>query len=166
MVIALPPTRSCFVCGVENPLGLKLRFTAEPGRVRAPYQPRREHVGFQDTVHGGLTSTVLDEAMVWACGAATGRFTYCAELTVRFLKPVRPETAYEVIGWLRENRRSRLLLAEAELRDASGLVLASASGKYMPIAEEALAPMLGDFLGDPRAVFSLIAKQQAREAAV
>jgi acyl-coenzyme A thioesterase PaaI-like protein len=158
MAITLPRTRSCFVCGAENPFGLKLEFTAEKGRVRAAFRPRREHVGFQDTLHGGLTSTVLDEAMTWACGAGTGRFAYCAELTVRFLKPVRPENGYEVIGWLRENRRNRLLLAEAELREASGLVLASASGKYMPIAEEALAPMLSDFLGDPRAALAQIAE--------
>ena len=157
MAIALPPTRSCFVCGAEHPLGLKLRFTAQPGQVRGVFEPRREHVGFQDTVHGGLTSTVLDEAMVWACEAATGRFAYCAELTVRFLKPVRPETACEVIGVLKENRRNRLFWAEAELRDATGVVLASASGKYVPIGEEAIVPMLADFLGDPRVAFAALA---------
>jgi acyl-coenzyme A thioesterase PaaI-like protein len=128
--------------------------------VRASFQPRREHIGFHDTVHGGLTSTVLDEAMVWACGAATGRFVYCAELTVRFVKLVRPATWCEVIGRLRENRRNRLLLGEAELRDAAGTLLASASGKYRPIPEPSVGPMLADFLDDPRAAFAQLTAQQ------
>ncbi len=166
MAITLPRSRSCFVCGTENPLGLKLEFSAEPGCVRARFEPRREHAGFQDTVHGGLTSTVLDETMVWACGAATGRFTYCAELTVRFLKPVRPGTAYELVGRLKENRRNRLLLAEAELRDPSGTLMASGSGKYMPIDERAVGPMLSDFASDPRAAFARIGGQKPADATV
>ena len=166
MAITLPRSRSCFVCGTENPLGLKLEFSAEPGCVRTLFQPCREHAGFQDTVHGGLPSTLLDEARVWACGAATGRFTYCAELTVRFLKPVRPGTPYELIGRLKENRRNRLLLAEAELRDPSGTLMASGSGKYMPIDEHSVGPMLSDFPEDPRAAFARIGVQQPAKTTV
>jgi acyl-coenzyme A thioesterase PaaI-like protein len=161
MATALPATRSCFVCGSDNPLGMRLRFTAESGCVRAVFAPRRDHVGFQETVHGGLTSTVLDEAMTWACGAATSRFAYCAELTVRFLKPVRPGATYELIGWLKENRRNRLFVAEAELRDASGTVVAAGSGKYLPIDAGEIAPMLGDFHSDPFVAFAEVARERA-----
>ncbi len=166
MAITLPRSRSCFVCGTENPLGLNLEFRAEPGQVRARFEPRREHAGFQDTVHGGLTSTVLDEAMVWACGAATGRFTYCAELTVRFVQPVRPGTVCEVIGRLKQNRRNRLLVAESELRGPTGALLAEATGKYMPIPEASVEPMLADFLADPRAAFALLPGPGGAEATV
>lgn len=144
----LPRTRSCFVCGKANPIGLNLAFESDGRRVTATFVPRPEHVGFADTIHGGLVSTVLDEAMVWACGVRAGRFAYCAELTVRFRHPVRPGTRLEVVGELEENRRGRLLLARGELREASGRVLASATGKYIPVPTEELTGMLADFEGD------------------
>ena len=87
---ALPRTKSCFVCGESNPLGLRLAFAHEQWRVSTRFQFRPEHVGFKQTIHGGLIATVLDEAMVWACGVGAGQFAYSAEMTVRYLKPVRP----------------------------------------------------------------------------
>jgi len=89
-MLKLPHTKSCFVCGLNNPLGLKLDFETDGQIVRARFVPRPEHVGFKETMHGGLISTVLDEAMVWVIGVRTKRFSYCAELNVRFVQPARP----------------------------------------------------------------------------
>lgn len=146
----LPRTRSCFVCGQANPIGLNLDFETDGHEVTATFRPRPEHIGFADTVHGGLVSTVLDEAMVWACGVAAHQFAYCAELTVRFRQPVRPGSDLRLSGVLTENRRGRLFLARAELRDTSGQVLATATGKYIPIPLETVEGMLDDFVGDIR----------------
>src|SRR5215475_13925053 len=85
---ALPHTRSCFVCGEANPLGLKMRFETDGKIVHAKFSPRPEHIGFKGVVHGGLIATVLDEIMVWACAVQTKRFAFCAEMNVRFLNPM------------------------------------------------------------------------------
>jgi uncharacterized protein (TIGR00369 family) len=149
----LPHTRSCFVCGESNPAGLKLRFETDGRIVRTRFVPRAEHVGFRQTVHGGLTATLLDEIMVWACAVQTKRFAFCAELNVRFLNPVRPGEALVASGELVSNRRDKLFEARAELQDKAGLVLATASGKYLPIKQAELADMLTDFVEDPGWVF-------------
>jgi uncharacterized protein (TIGR00369 family) len=148
----LPRTRSCFVCGVANPRGLNLEFTTDGQIVTARFQPRAEHIGFKGVVHGGLVSTVLDEAMVWACGVRAGRFAYCAELSVRFRRPVPPAVELRVVGELTDNHRDKLYLARAELRDAADTLMASATGKYVPLPPETLAGMLDDFVGDIRAL--------------
>lgn len=148
----LPRTRSCFVCGIANPRGLNLAFTTDGRIVTARFRPRAEHIGFKGVVHGGLVSTVLDEAMVWACGVRTGRFAYCAELSVRFRHPVPPEGELQVVGELTDNHRDKLYLARADLRDAADTLMASATGKYMPLPPETLTGMLDDFVGDIRAV--------------
>jgi len=63
--LALPYTRDCFVCGAHNPHGLRLRFRREGDEVRADFTPQTQHAGFRGIVHGGILSTVLDEAMFW-----------------------------------------------------------------------------------------------------
>src|SRR5262245_46499202 len=99
----LPHTRSCFVCGESNPSGLKLVMETDGERAFAQWRPALDHAGFMDTIHGGIISTVLDELMVWACAVKTRRFAYCAELSVRFQKPVRPGQATRVSAWLTAN---------------------------------------------------------------
>ncbi len=147
----LPRTRSCFVCGTENPLGLGIGVCTDRTRVETRFRFRPEHAGLAATVHGGLLSTVLDELMAWACGVATRRLAYCAELNVRFVRPVAPGNEVVGIGELVENRRGRLFLARAQLRDGSDAVLAEASGKFIPVPGELQDRVLADFTSDPAA---------------
>ena len=144
-MLKLPHTKSCFVCGLHNPVGMKLDLETDGQIVRARYVPRPEHVGFRETIHGGIISTVLDEAMVWAVGVRTRRFAYCAELTVRFLQPARPHEELMVVAELVDNRRNKLFQAKAELQNPRGAVHASATGKYLPINEDTLTELLSDF---------------------
>ena len=108
---ALPHTGSCFVCGESNPGGLKLRFETDGRVVQSRFQPRPGHVGFKQTIHGGIIAAVLDEIMVWACAVGTRRFGYCAELNVRFVSPLRPGEEVLVVGEMASNRRNKVLEA-------------------------------------------------------
>lgn len=145
---SLPHTRSCFVCGEANPAGLKLRFETDGRIVRTRFRARPEHVGFKQTVHGGLIATLLDEIMVWACAVQTRQFSFCAELNVRFLRPLRPDDEVLAIGELMVNRKNRIFEAKAALQNQSGQTLAAATGKYLPIKAGDLSEMVTDFVGD------------------
>lgn len=149
----LPHTHSCFVCGESNPAGLNLRFETNGQVVQARFVPRPEHVGFRETVHGGLIATVLDETMVWACAVRTQKFAFCAELNMRYLRPVRPGQPLLLCGELLANRRDRIFEAKAELLDEAGQSLAAATGKYMPVKEADATKMAADFVGEPGWVF-------------
>ena len=142
----LPHTHSCFVCGESNPAGLNQRFETDGQTVRARFVPRVEHVGFKATVHGGLIATLLDEIMVWACAVRTKKFAFCAEMTIRFLNPLRPGQEVFATGKLAQDKR-RLFEAKAEIKDAAGLVYATATGKYLPIKDADLEEMATDFVG-------------------
>jgi uncharacterized protein (TIGR00369 family) len=149
---ALPHTHSCFVCGESNPAGLNLRFETDGRVVRARFRPRAEHVGFRQVIHGGIIATVLDEIMVWACAVGTKRFAFCVELNVRFVKPARPGEETVASAELVENRRNKIFEAKAGLRNAAGELLASATGKYLPLKDVEAAEMVRDFVGDPRPI--------------
>ena len=81
----LPGFPHCFVCGAENPRGLRIPFAAKGDGVEAEYTAESEHVGYEDVVHGGIISALLDEAIIWAVYVSTGRFGVTAELCIRFL---------------------------------------------------------------------------------
>ena len=54
----------CFVCGPENPIGLKTNFIIDDNDIcRAEFTPAETHVGFQDTTHGGIIFSLLDDVM-------------------------------------------------------------------------------------------------------
>lgn len=144
----LPHTHSCFVCGESNAFGLKLRFTTDGKIVQTRFLPRPEHSGFKQTIHGGIIATLLDEIMAWACAVATRRFGYCAELNVRYLNPLRPGVETEATAELVVNRKNRLFETKAELRDASGQVFATATGKYLPLKDTEWRGMMDDLVGD------------------
>jgi acyl-coenzyme A thioesterase PaaI-like protein len=156
---ALPHTGSCFVCGESNASGLRLRFETDGRAVLTRFQARGDHVGFKGTIHGGIIATVLDEIMVWACAVQTQRFAYCAELSVRFASPLRPGQEVFASGEMVSNRRNKLFEAKSELRSESGVVLATGSGKYLPVKESEIAEMLTDFRGEPGDLFDPLARQ-------
>ena len=147
-MLELPHTRSCFVCGESNPLGLKMRFHAQGEIVTATFTPKTEHIGFQNVTHGGVLATVMDEIMVWACAVSTKRFAYCAEMTTRFHQPARPGEELKVTSQLTANRRNRIYEAKAEIRDPKDSLVAEGTGKYLPINTDLIPTMLSDVIGD------------------
>ena len=149
---SLPPSKSCFVCGRNNPIGLKLHLETDGSKVVGRFTPNQSHVGFNSVVHGGILATLLDEAMAWACGVGTKQFAYCAEMSVRFVHPTKPGAPITVLGKLETNRRNKLFELSAELRDEHDRVLATATGKYLPISPEAAARFYQDFDGGAETV--------------
>ena len=154
----LPHTHSCFVCGDSNPAGFGLRSRTDGRVVQTRFSFDGRHVGFKDTVHGGLTATLLDEIMTWACAVQAKRFAYCAELNVRYLQPVRPGQPLVATAELVVNRRGRLFEAKAELRDESGIALATATGKYLPLKTADASRMAADFVGELGWLFAAAAE--------
>lgn len=134
-LLQLPHTAGCLVCGRDNPHGLRLDLRVDPetNAVRVEFTPRREHIGFEGVIHGGVLATVLDEVMVWAATWAGRRFCVCAELTTRF----RCEAAVGrrlVVEAKIESNRPRLITTVGEVRDAeTGEVVASGTAKYVPV---------------------------------
>src|ERR1051326_4854763 len=144
----LPYTKSCFVCGAQNPLGLRLRFRVNGNTIEADWTPRHEHVGFRGVIHGGISATVLDEIMVWAASVPKKRFYFAVELTVRYSKPVTVGRPLLLVGRI-ANDRGRVIETAGELRDADGNACVKATAKYMPLPTEQGGAIGEGFTSDP-----------------
>lgn len=147
LIMQLPYTKSCFVCGSQNPHGLGLRFRIAGNEVHGDFTPKPEHAGFRGIIHGGIISTVLDEVMIWAASVTQKRFCVAADLNVRFLKRVSVGQKYLIVGKL-EADRGRIWESSGELRDEAGVVCARATSKQVPLKLADMKEMTEDFLPD------------------
>jgi acyl-coenzyme A thioesterase PaaI-like protein len=128
----LHDNHDCYVCGKDNPLGLKVEFEvdSETKCIRGRFIPRVEHQGYQGIIHGGIVATLMDEAMVklaWKLGHPA----VSAEITVRFKSPAAPDEELIVTARLRKDS-GRLIEADAEVRQ--GLkVIGEATGRLLKV---------------------------------
>jgi acyl-coenzyme A thioesterase PaaI-like protein len=122
----------CIVCGPDHPHGLRIGFDADPGgRAEADWTPTSDWEGYAGVIHGGIVSTVLDEAMSKAV-AATGALAVTGELRVRYHAHVESGSTYRIRGWIVE-RKKRLFRTEATLITPSGEERAHAWGTFVEV---------------------------------
>jgi len=128
------PNPACIVCGPENPRGLKLQFHAqEDGVIVAEWTPTSDWEGFRGIIHGGIVSTVLDEAMSQAISARGWPALTC-ELRVRLRRHVAPGQTLQVRAWIVERQR-RKILTEAALAAPDGQEHAHAWATFLALPE-------------------------------
>ena len=130
--LELPHTHDCFVCGESNVAGLRVRFIRQQDRVVSRVMARKEHCGFRGVVHGGVLTALIDETMGWAPAYAKRRMAVTAEITVRFLKPVPPDTMLVVTGRFKADRRF-YWETEGDISGEDGTVYVTATAKFVPM---------------------------------
>jgi len=119
----------CFVCGEKNPSGLSLKFSLNDGKVLTEFTPQKIHQGYKDIVHGGIISTVIDEAMVKAA-LLQGMPAVTAEITVRFRNPLMAgEKAIIEAEITKANRK--IIETVAVVKKADGTPVAEGSAKLV-----------------------------------
>lgn len=113
---------------ISSHVGLRV-VRVEAGDVVMTAEPDESHYNPIGSVHGGFFATVLDSV----CGCAVhstlpaGVGYTTLELKVSFLRPVTIDTGTVTAhGWVTKNGRNAAFV-EADLRDAAGRVLATAS---------------------------------------
>ena len=142
---------ACFGCGDDNPIGLHLRFSPDGDGMTASFIPGPEHQGFHDVVHGGIISSVLDEAMAWAVADA-GVWAVTGEMRVRFRQPLKIGDVTSVVARV-SGTRGRLVTATAELRlGRDHALIATASATFVRVDADVEAAWQARYLRDPEAV--------------
>jgi len=129
----------CFICGLQNPVGLKLAFyeDIEAGQVRAEFTVPDEYQGYPGVVHGGIVAAVLDEVSGRAVmlGGSDENLMATLRLTVRYRRPTPTETPLTAVGWVERPGTSRAKVA-AEIRLPDGVVTAECEAIVGAVPEE------------------------------
>ena len=76
----------CFGCGQNNPIGLKLNFQWDGKTAKTEFTPNEFHQAWPGIVHGGIITSMLDEAMAYAC-RFEGMNCVTGKMQIRFRRP-------------------------------------------------------------------------------
>jgi len=120
----------CFGCGPENDSGLGLVFKQENGGVVCRTAIAVNFVGYENFIHGGIVSTLLDEAMGWAVFEGLGRYGVTSKLAVEFHRPVKASTELTVSARIIE-QEGTTVRTEAAIKDNRVRLLASGSAEWV-----------------------------------
>ncbi|MDD3802983.1 MAG: PaaI family thioesterase [bacterium] len=128
----LPYFPKCFVCGQENPIGLKMVFEYDKksDSVKSRVTFREDHVGYEDIIHGGLAVTVMDEAMAWMSIKKTGLMCLTESMKVNFKKAVRSNVEYRVAATVEKSDADRVWM-RASIIDPDNNICASAESVFV-----------------------------------
>jgi uncharacterized protein (TIGR00369 family) len=130
----------CFVCGDKNDNGLKARFYYDGEQAVTEVSALEQFEGYRGIYHGGIVSTLLDEVMIKAI-LALDRYVVTAEITVRFLQPVRIGEKIRLVGWVTKSK-GRVFFTEGQATGENGQVYATAIGKYIEADDELKAALI------------------------
>jgi len=130
-----PNSRMCFVCGLENPIGLKAFFYEDDdGRVIVKFTPHEEHQGYPSFMHGGIISALMDET-IGRVVTSLDIWAVTAKLELKFRQPVPLGEQFTITSEL-IRLRPRSFEARGELRLADGTVAVEGHGLYVRLPDE------------------------------
>ena len=102
MNIKQPNSRMCFICGLENPVGLHLHiYETDPGVVETTYTAPDHFQGYPGVLHGGIVAAILDEITARAhmgSDVSNPRFMFTAKLEVKYRQNVPTGKVLKIIG--------------------------------------------------------------------
>ena len=125
-------SKMCFICGMDNPIGLKAQFyNMEDGSVATIFKYREEHQSFPLRVHGGLVSTMLDEMGLRAVWAKYGEEMYGVTMSmeIKLRKPAPYEEELIGIGKV-TSETSRTYEIDTKIIDKNKSVIATGKLVY------------------------------------
>ena len=159
-------SRMCLVCGRDNPYGLHARFyelaPEEPAGPGAPpagpellglFRVREEHQSYPGRLHGGISSTILDETIGRAILLLQpGAWGVTVEFTARFRQPVPLDEEVRCVARITRDT-SRLFEGAGEILLADGSVAVEGAGKYLKQSLEGITDhdfIEREWFADPR----------------
>ena len=105
----------CFACGPDNPIGLHIRYTVDDDEVcTAEFTPGENHLSWENTVHGGIIYSALDD-VTGNIPYARGLVAHTARCEVRYRQVLRAGETVTLKGWV-EKEKGRLMVIRGEAR--------------------------------------------------
>jgi uncharacterized protein (TIGR00369 family) len=127
----------CFGCSQTNEYGLKMTFYGGDDSVISKLAVPEHLCGWNNLVHGGVISTILDEVMGRGAIHLLKRLPMTKSFTVDFMKPVYIGSEINAEGRVLEVTGEREARLEGIIYNAEGAVCARSTGLFALFTPEA-----------------------------
>ena len=129
-----PSSRTCFICGRQNDISLKMNFynDYENSRVKAELIIPEHFNGYPGVAHGGVVGAILDETAgraIMLDGNMDNLFI-TTRLEVKYRHPTPTGEPLVASGWIIRRDHNRAKVA-GDIRLADGTVTASCQATVM-----------------------------------
>ena len=144
-----PNSRMCFICGLENPVGLKLKiYELEPGVIQTTFTAPEPFQSYPGILHGGIVATILDEISGRAHmgDPSQPRFMYTAKLEVKYRKNVPIGKPLRIVGKAGKTK-GRMAEGWAGIYDEDDALLAECNSLLIDIPPETINSVDMDAVG-------------------
>lgn len=136
--IPKPKDHNCFACGDTNSIGLNLQFYRKDDCVCSDITLGKDYEGWENVAHGGIISTLLDEAMSWAIMYSQKEFIVTRKMTVKYVRPVLIGMPIIISGKTIGEPDPPKIKAKAEIRDDKGRLYVRSTGEFVMLPKEEL----------------------------
>ena len=134
-----PNSRMCFICGVQNPVGLHMHIYNDPDNncIYSMVNVPEHFQGYPGVVHGGIVATMLDEIS----GRATllngndENLMVTMKLEVKYRLPTPTLTPLKVVGRILSMTGARAKV-QGQIQLSDGTVTAECEGLLARPPEE------------------------------
>ncbi len=117
---------SCFICGKN---GLDLSFEIKENGGVAAYVANLQNLqGYNNILHGGIVTSLMDATMV-NCLFAHGIAAYTAEILVRFKLPVAVDRSVVIYADITRHSKNLFFMTSELLQN--NVIMASAKAKFI-----------------------------------
>lgn len=127
------PNRSdhnCFGCSPANTSGLRMTFYTDEAAVYSKITVPDHLCGWNNLVHGGVLTTIMDEIMSWAAIYLLKRVTMTKSISVDFLKPVYVGNPLKAEGTVVDNKGRHEALMQGRIYNKDEVCCAKATGTF------------------------------------
>lgn len=128
--VRIEEAKMCFACGPDNPIGLRIQFSIVDDQCRGEFTATENHVGYANTVHGGIIYSALDDVMANVMYLQNIK-AHTARCEIRYRKPLEVGQTIKLTGWI-DSQRRRLIVLKGEARLASDdSIIADCEASFM-----------------------------------
>ena len=125
---------NCFVCGPDNPIGLRIQFHMHKDICHGSFTQSENHMGYKNVTHGGIVFSLLDDVMAnWLF--LQNKVAQTAKCDLRYRKPLPINTKVNLEGTCIKQKGKVAFMYGKVISDINDELIAESHAKFMIISD-------------------------------